>query len=58
MSILSTNEKDTLFGYRSQITILNYTGKVIRLTRVICNHELQSFQDRISSCALRYVDIY
>ena len=39
-------------------TIINYTWKVIRLTRVIYNHELQSFQDRISSCALRYVDIY
>ena len=32
--------------------------KVIRLTRVIYNHELQSFQNCISSCALHYVDIY
>ena len=39
-------------------TILNYTWKVIRITRVIYDHELQSFQDRTSSCTLRYVDIY
>ena len=31
---------------------------MIRLTLVIYNHELRSFQDCISSCALRYVDIY
>ena len=36
-------------------SILNYTWKVISLTRVICNHELGSFQDRISSSVLRYV---
>ena len=39
-------------------TIINYTWKVIRLTCVIYNHELQSSQDHISSCALRNVDIY
>ena len=39
-------------------TTLNYTWKVIRRTRVIRNNELESFQDHISSCALRYVDIY
>ena len=39
-------------------TILNYTWKLIRLTRVICNHELQSFEDPISFCALHYVDIF
>ena len=30
--------------------------KVIMLTHVICNHELQSFHDCISSCALCYVE--
>ena len=39
-------------------TILNHTWKVIRLTHVIYNHELQSFQDYISSCTLHYVDTY
>ena len=39
-------------------TILTNMWKVIRLTCVISNHELKSFQDRISSYVLRYVDTY
>ena len=58
MFILNTNEKDILFWISSSTTILNYMWKVIRLTRVICNHALQSFQGCTSSYALHYVDKY
>ena len=39
-------------------TILKYTWKVIKLACVICNYELLSFQDCISSWALHYIYIY